>query len=117
MLVEQRARELVGPSWDEVREEVGKLIEERPRLAPSEDASIEEAAEHLAFLAERLASGRREESTPAATDEISQAKRIARTLRGAGVRVQPVSVDEAKKDLWEQIKGARLGTWEEISKS
>lgn len=114
MLIEQRARELVGERFDEVADELGRLLEEKPEIGPKEDASVEEAASHLAWLAERLLGVSREGSSSQQEDESAQAKRIAQTLRSSGLTVLPTSIDELAQKRWERIQNASLGTFSEL---
>ena len=96
------------PDWDEIRQDVGSVVQEMPGLIPSNASSVTQIAEGLK-TAYQIAKARKVLSTGDSIRSVEAeaaaiAKNAAQTITGASQR--PATSTPAQ-ELWESIKQAQ----------
>lgn len=77
-LAEEATREKIGPDYEEIRKDVAQVLSENPHLMPDTDDPAE-VANAIALVADAV---RHQKGTGQSSDEDTQRKLAARTLRG-----------------------------------
>ena len=111
-----RRLDAAAPDWRDLGEDMIRVTQEIPALAPSNDASLEQlfanakTAYEIAKARKVLASAQQSGSQAAqdAAAAALAAKEAAQTMQGSSSRPATMSDDQA---AWERIKAANLSNW------